>query len=54
MKKKIVFLGAELLYESLCLYVCMSVCMSVCLSVTFFLKPLYSTTYTFYRYTYKI
>ena len=26
----------------------------VCLSVTLFLKPLYSTTFTFYRYTYKI
>ena len=38
-------LGAELLYESLCLSVFMSVCHT-------FLKPLYSTAYTFYRYTY--
>ena len=34
--------------------VCLYVCMYVCLSVTLFLKPLYSTTYTFYRNTYKI
>ena len=34
------FLGAELLYESLCLSVCVYVCLYVCLSVTFFLENL--------------
>ena len=53
----LVFLGAELLYESLCLYVCLSsVCMYVCMYVchTFFLSKPYIlyTTYTFYRYAY--
>ena len=36
---------------SVCMYVRLSVCMYVCLSVTLFLKALYSTTYTFYKYT---
>ena len=40
------FLGAELLYESLCPYVFLFFCI--------LLKTLYSTTYTFYRYTHKI
>ena len=39
------FLGAELLYESLCPYVCMSVCLSVCES-HFFWKTFNSTIYT--------
>ena len=42
-----------------CMYDCMYVClmyvyMSVCRSVTLFLEPLYSTAFTFYRYTYEI
>ena len=50
LKKEMALLGTELLYESLCLYICMYVCSSV----TLFFKPLFSATYTFYRYTYKI
>ena len=55
-----IFLGAELLYESLCLSVCLYVCMYVCIvSHTFFLKSSlfwyksWFSTVSFYKYSYK-